>query len=60
MSKANPWEGWRPTRKKHDPNDPRFDPFHPPEDTPKEVLEAFWGEDEAEETEEHDKLGRFC
>jgi len=38
------WRGWRPTTKKYNPNDPHFDPMHPPEDTPKEVLEDFWGE----------------
>ena len=42
----NPWKGWRPnTGKKYDPNDPHFNPFYPPEDTPLEVLEAFWGKE---------------
>ena len=42
----NPITRWRPTgsRKKYDPNDPHFNPMHPPDDTPKEVLEDFWGE----------------
>ena len=38
------WKGWRPTTKKYDPNDPHFNPMHPPIDTPKEVLERIWGE----------------
>jgi len=36
----------QPKPKKYDPNDPHFNPFHPPADTPMEVLKAFWGEDE--------------
>lgn len=44
MSKDDPWAGYRPTRKKYDHNDPHFNPFHPPEGTPPEVLEAFWGD----------------
>ena len=51
--KATPWEGWRPTgsKKKYNPDDPHFNPMHPPADTPKEVLEAFWGCDEEEDEE---------
>ena len=37
--------GWRPnTRKHYDPTKP-FNPFYPPDDTPPEVLDAFWGDD---------------
>ncbi len=43
------WRGWRPTTKKYDPNDPHFNPMHPPKDTPIEVLEAFWGVELTEE-----------
>ena len=44
-------QGWRPSgsSKTYDPDDPRFNPFYPPADTPKEVLEAFWGNGEQEE-----------
>ena len=39
--------GWRPNPgKKYDPNDPHFNPFYPPYDTPEEVLKAFWGDDD--------------
>lgn len=41
----NPWKGWHPSTKKYDPNDPHFNPMHPPKDTPKEVLEKEWGEE---------------
>jgi len=43
MSKDDPMASYRPTRKKYDPNDPHFNPMHPPEGTPPEVLKAFWG-----------------
>ena len=36
--------GQRPKAKKYDPADPHFNPLHPPEDYPKELLEAEWGE----------------
>ncbi len=42
----------RPKSKKYDPNDPHFNPFHPPADTPAEVLEAFWGEDKDDEAKD--------
>jgi len=35
--------GQRPKAKKYDPADPHFNPLHPPEDYPKELLEAEWG-----------------
>lgn len=41
---GNPWAGWRPSTKKFDPNDPKVDPMHPREGTPKELLEEIWGE----------------
>lgn len=48
----NPWKGWRPnTGRKYNPNHPHFNPFYPPEDTPEEVLKAFWGDEEDEEDE---------
>ena len=46
------YDGYRPTTKKYDPDDPHFNPFHPPQDTPPEVLKAFWGEEEDEEEDE--------
>lgn len=40
----NPWRGWKPgSARKYDPNDPHFDPMHPPEGYPAELLEAEWG-----------------
>jgi len=39
------WRGWRlGSGKKYDPNDPHFNPMHPPEGYPKEALEKEWGE----------------
>ena len=52
MSKLNPWEGWHPPTREYDPNDPHFDPFHPPKNTPDEVLKAFWGDDEEDEEDD--------
>jgi len=52
MSKLNPWEGWRPPTREYDPNDPHFDPFHPPKNTPDEVLKAFWGDDDEDDDED--------
>jgi len=50
VNKLDPWAGWRPnTKKKYDHDDPHFNPFYPPDDTPKEVLEAFWGKEEDED-----------
>lgn len=46
--------GYRPTQKKWDPNDPHFNPFHPPIGTPDEVIARFWGEDD-EDDGPHDK-----
>jgi hypothetical protein len=43
-NKAEYMEGWRPSTKKFDPNDPRIDPMHPREGTPKELLEEIWDE----------------
>lgn len=41
----SPWRGWHPgSGKKYDPHDPRFNPMHPAEGTPKEALEKEWGE----------------
>jgi hypothetical protein len=41
----DPWAGWRPgSGKEYDPNDPHFDPMHPPKGYPKESLEKEWGE----------------
>ena len=52
MSKHDPWAVYRPTTKKYDPDDPHFNPMHPPEGYPIELLEAEWGEDSGDETEE--------
>ena len=46
LSQSEYYASLRPKVKEYDPNDPHFDPFHPPEGTPIEVLEAFWGEEE--------------
>lgn len=41
----DPWANYRPTRKKYNPENPNhFNPFHPPEGYPKELLEKEWGE----------------
>ncbi len=56
MGKESPWKGYRPgSAKKYDPNDPHFDPLHPPEGYPKELLEGEWGETFDDEPEEKDK-----
>ncbi len=35
--------GWRPgSGKKYDPNDPHFNPRHPPEDCPQDALWQEW------------------
>ncbi len=54
----NPYRGYRPgSSKKYDPNDPHFNPMHPPDGYPMELLEAEWAdpsefEEVAEDAEE--------
>ena len=39
----HPWRGWRPgSSKEYVPDDPRFNPMHPPKGYPKELLEVEW------------------
>ena len=51
-------KGWRPSTRKYDPNDPHFNPMHPPKDTPKEVLERMWGETFDDEPRDSKKTER--
>lgn len=41
----NPWKRYRPgSGKKYNPDDPHFNPMHPPDGYPTELLEREWGE----------------
>lgn len=57
MSKLDPMAEYRPARKRYDPNDPHFNPLHPPEGTPTELLKAFWGDEEEEDESEDGAQG---
>jgi hypothetical protein len=53
----DPLASYRPgSGKKYDPKDPHFNPMHPPEGYPKELLEKEWGEtfDDDESTTSRD------
>ena len=42
--KPNPYRNYKPgSGREYDPNDPHFNPMHPPKGYPKEALEAEWG-----------------
>jgi len=43
--KHSKWYGYRPgSSKKYDPNDPHFNPMHPPEGYPEDLLKGEWEE----------------
>lgn len=43
--KHSKWHGYRPgSGKKYDPNDPHFNPMHPPKGYPKDLLKGEWEE----------------
>ncbi len=46
--KKNPNDGVHPPTKTFDPEDPHFNPMHPPKGMPMDLLEAEWGELKAE------------